>query len=223
MAQCHKCGIQISPQNVSRRTVFNGWSLGGFFSRRRSTLYPWVNFAVKSLCLTCAGHHDRLFTIRPNLVRNTIVVTLAIISIPFLTDLFVSEGEHPPAIVHEVPSLTNESVLDPATAKTGPEANAESFGGSRSTPVSGRDSVSNRGAPVYETDTATQPYVTTRDVLLRSGPGEQYAVVSPIPVGTKVNVTGKQGEWLRVVSKYGRPPGYIGGTFAIPLTESTTE
>jgi uncharacterized protein YgiM (DUF1202 family) len=52
-------------------------------------------------------------------------------------------------------------------------------------------------------------YVTTRDALVRSGPGEHYRIVAEVKTGTLVNVTGREGEWLRVVSKRGNPPGYI--------------
>ncbi|HWP57497.1 MAG TPA: SH3 domain-containing protein [Candidatus Acidoferrales bacterium] len=65
----------------------------------------------------------------------------------------------------------------------------------------------------------TTPYVTTIDVNLRSGPGLEYDVVTTIKSGTRINVAGHEGEWLKVVSKQGNPPGYILDRFARPLEE----
>jgi N-acetylmuramoyl-L-alanine amidase len=66
----------------------------------------------------------------------------------------------------------------------------------------------------------TRPYVTTSSVELRSGPGPQYSVITEIKSGTKVNVAGREGEWLKVVSKKGNPPGYINQRDAQPFEES---
>src|SRR3989304_7637970 len=55
----------------------------------------------------------------------------------------------------------------------------------------------------------TWPYVTTDNVKVRSGPGTQYRVVAEIKSGTKVNVAASEGEWLKIVSKQGNPPGKI--------------
>ena len=65
----------------------------------------------------------------------------------------------------------------------------------------------------------TYPYVTTGDVKVRSGPGTQYKVVAEIKSGTKVNVASSEGEWLKIVSKVGNPPGYIQERFARPTGE----
>jgi uncharacterized protein YgiM (DUF1202 family) len=61
--------------------------------------------------------------------------------------------------------------------------------------------------------------VTTSNVQLRSGPGPQYSVLAEIKSGTKVNVAGGEGEWLKVVSKKGNPPGYINQRDAQPFEE----
>lgn len=55
----------------------------------------------------------------------------------------------------------------------------------------------------------TYPYVTTTDVKVRSGPGAKYKIVAQIKSGTKVNAVASDGEWLKIVSKRGNPPGYI--------------
>ena len=65
----------------------------------------------------------------------------------------------------------------------------------------------------------TWPYVTTANVNVRSGPGAQYKVVSEIKSGTKVNVAGYDGAWLKIVSKIGNPPGYIEERYARPTGE----
>ncbi len=65
----------------------------------------------------------------------------------------------------------------------------------------------------------TQPYVTTADVKVRSGPGTQYRVVAEIKSGTKVNAVATDGQWLKIVSKQGNPPGYIPEVFARPTGE----
>lgn len=62
----------------------------------------------------------------------------------------------------------------------------------------------------------TEAYIATSDVNVRSGPGTRYQIVARIKKGTRVNVAGREGEWLRVVSKHGNPPGYIDQRFARP-------
>ncbi len=57
-------------------------------------------------------------------------------------------------------------------------------------------------------------YITTTTVNVRRGPGTHYEIVAKIPPGIRVLVVGKEGDWLRVQSKHGRPPGYIGARFA---------
>lgn len=63
---------------------------------------------------------------------------------------------------------------------------------------------------------STRSYITTRDVNVRSGPGTHYKIITEIKEGTKVNVAGREGEWLRIVSKQGNPPGYIQEQYARP-------
>ncbi|HEY3305825.1 MAG TPA: SH3 domain-containing protein [Candidatus Binatia bacterium] len=63
----------------------------------------------------------------------------------------------------------------------------------------------------------TQPYTTTQEVRVRSGPGTRYKIVAEIKSGTLVNVAGREKGWLKVVSKQGNPPGYIDERFAKPV------
>ncbi|MBI1992817.1 MAG: SH3 domain-containing protein [Deltaproteobacteria bacterium] len=65
----------------------------------------------------------------------------------------------------------------------------------------------------------TWPYETTDNVKVRSGPGTQYKIVAEIKSGTKVNIAASDGEWLKVVSKRGNPPGYIPERSARPTGE----
>ena len=77
-------------------------------------------------------------------------------------------------------------------------------------------------APETTTEAAeqTRPYVTTRDLKVRSGPGTRYyKVVAEIKSGTRVNVAGHEEGWLKIVSKQGNPPGYIDQRFAKPAGE----
>jgi uncharacterized protein YgiM (DUF1202 family) len=62
----------------------------------------------------------------------------------------------------------------------------------------------------------TQIYVTNRDTTVKSGPGPQFKNVSRIPKDTKIDVVGREGDWLLVVSKHGNPPGYIEARDADP-------
>jgi len=55
----------------------------------------------------------------------------------------------------------------------------------------------------------TRVYVTTAATKVRSGPGAQFRAIADIPPDAKVNVVGKDGEWVLIVSKKGNAPGYI--------------
>lgn len=69
----------------------------------------------------------------------------------------------------------------------------------------------------------TWPYETTADVKVRSGPGNQYKAVADIKAGTKVNAAATDGEWLKIVSKVGNPPGYIPERYAKPTGTPITK
>ena len=55
----------------------------------------------------------------------------------------------------------------------------------------------------------TRVYVTTASTKVRTGPGTQYRAIADIGPDAKVNVVGKDGEWVLIVSKKGNAPGYI--------------
>jgi uncharacterized protein YgiM (DUF1202 family) len=69
----------------------------------------------------------------------------------------------------------------------------------------------------------TQAYTTIQDVKVRSGPGTRHKIIAEIKSGMKVNVAGREGGWLRVVSKRGNPPGYIDQRFAKLASPSSAQ
>ncbi|MGH7793591.1 MAG: SH3 domain-containing protein [Candidatus Binatia bacterium] len=52
-------------------------------------------------------------------------------------------------------------------------------------------------------------YVTTESTRVRSGPGQQFRAIAEIARDAKVNVVGRDGDWVLIVSKKGNAPGYI--------------
>ncbi len=65
-------------------------------------------------------------------------------------------------------------------------------------------------------------YETSAEVPLREGPGNFHKVITTLPKGIKINVVGKEGNWLKVESKHGGKPGYIDDQFARASTTTTT-
>jgi uncharacterized protein YgiM (DUF1202 family) len=55
----------------------------------------------------------------------------------------------------------------------------------------------------------TRAYVTISNTKVRSGPGTQFRPIADIGADAKVNVVGRDGEWVLIVSKKGNAPGYI--------------
>lgn len=55
----------------------------------------------------------------------------------------------------------------------------------------------------------TRVYVTTGDTRVRTGPGSQFRAIAEIPPDARVNVVGRDGDWVLIVSKKGNAPGYI--------------
>jgi uncharacterized protein YgiM (DUF1202 family) len=52
-------------------------------------------------------------------------------------------------------------------------------------------------------------YVTIERTKVRAGPGPEFRSIADIPPDAKVNVVGKDGDWVLIVSKKGNAPGYI--------------
>lgn len=55
----------------------------------------------------------------------------------------------------------------------------------------------------------TRVYITTENTKVRTGPGHQFRVIADVGRDAKVNVVGKDGAWVLIVSKKGNAPGYI--------------
>ena len=54
-----------------------------------------------------------------------------------------------------------------------------------------------------------RPYTTTENTKVRAGPGSQFRTIGEIRREAKVQVVGRDGDWVLIVSKKGNPPGYI--------------
>ena len=55
----------------------------------------------------------------------------------------------------------------------------------------------------------TRLYVTTENTKVRAGPGPHFRAIADISRDAKVNVVGRDGEWVLIVSKKGNAPGFI--------------
>jgi uncharacterized protein YgiM (DUF1202 family) len=54
-----------------------------------------------------------------------------------------------------------------------------------------------------------RPYVTVENTRVRTGPGSEFRTIGEIKRDAKVQVVGRDGDWVLIVSKKGNPPGYI--------------
>ena len=52
-------------------------------------------------------------------------------------------------------------------------------------------------------------YLTTKQIDVRLGPGNEHPIVATIPKGNKIIVVGREGDWLRIASRRGDPPVYV--------------
>src|ERR671918_2201578 len=68
-----------------------------------------------------------------------------------------------------------------------------------------------------------RPYVTVENTKVRTGPGSQFRTIGEIRRDAKVQVLGRDGDWVLIVSKKGNPPGYIEMASAQPGTGEETE
>jgi uncharacterized protein YgiM (DUF1202 family) len=70
------------------------------------------------------------------------------------------------------------------------------------------------GSSAQATAPAQGTYLTIADAYVRESPGLHYKAVAKIEKGKEVNVVGEEGDWLKVQSLHGRPPGYIEKRYA---------
>jgi uncharacterized protein YgiM (DUF1202 family) len=54
-----------------------------------------------------------------------------------------------------------------------------------------------------------RPYVTIESTKVRTGPGPRFRAIGEIRRDAKVQVVGRDGDWVLIVSKKGNAPGYI--------------
>jgi len=66
-------------------------------------------------------------------------------------------------------------------------------------------------------------YVTTASTKVRTGPGPQFRALADIGRDARVNVVGRDGDWVLIVSKKGNAPGYIEMASVTPWSGSTDE
>src|SRR5262249_24305218 len=52
-------------------------------------------------------------------------------------------------------------------------------------------------------------YVTVENTKVRTGPGTQFSTIAEIRQNSMVQVVGRDGEWVLIVSQKGNGPGYI--------------
>lgn len=66
-------------------------------------------------------------------------------------------------------------------------------------------------------------YVTTASTKVRTGPGPQFRAIADIGRDARVNVVGRDGDWVLIVSKKGNAPGYIEMVSVTPWSGSTDD
>jgi uncharacterized protein YgiM (DUF1202 family) len=72
-------------------------------------------------------------------------------------------------------------------------------------------------------NTLIRPYVTTANATVKSGPGPQFRTIAQIPQNAKVQVVGKDGDWVLIVSRKGNAPGFIELASVKPSTGAEQE
>jgi uncharacterized protein YgiM (DUF1202 family) len=69
----------------------------------------------------------------------------------------------------------------------------------------------------------SSPFVTVENTRVRTGPGPEFRVIAEIKPKSRVNVVGKDGDWLLIVSKKGNAPGFIEITSVKPSSGDEQE
>jgi len=81
-------------------------------------------------------------------------------------------------------------------------------------------SKANRGNSSFISVSAAEIKVTTANLNLRSGPGTGYSIITVMPKGAEVTVTGYSGGWAKV--NYGNYSGYASNTYLALKSSGTT-
>src|SRR5207302_8847950 len=66
-------------------------------------------------------------------------------------------------------------------------------------------------------------YVTLGNIKLRTGPGTQFRTIAEIRQNSKAQVVGRDGDWVRIVSKKDNAAGYIEVASIQPATAEEQE
>ncbi len=74
------------------------------------------------------------------------------------------------------------------------------------------------GNDLPDLNAQTRTYVTQEPTRVRTGPGSQFRTIGEIGSNAKVQVVGRDGEWVLIVSKKGNAPGYIEMASVKPAT-----
>jgi uncharacterized protein YgiM (DUF1202 family) len=72
----------------------------------------------------------------------------------------------------------------------------------------GKESAS-KSQELPDLNTQIRSYVTVENTKVRTGPGTQFQTIAEIRQNSTVQVVGRDGEWVLIVSKKGNGPGYI--------------
>jgi uncharacterized protein YraI len=78
-------------------------------------------------------------------------------------------------------------------------------------------------ADIPELNEQIQPFITVETAKVYAGAGAQFGTISEIKPNSKVQVAGRDGEWLLVVSTKGNPPGFIHIATVRPATSEDLE
>lgn len=81
-------------------------------------------------------------------------------------------------------------------------------------------SKANKGNSNFISVSAAEIKVTTANLNLRSGPGTGYSIITVMPKGAEVTVTGYSGSWAKV--NYGNYSGYASNTYLTLKSSGTT-
>jgi len=68
-----------------------------------------------------------------------------------------------------------------------------------------------------------RPYVTTQTTAVKTGPGNEFRTITEIKANSRVNVVGRDGDWVLIVSRKGNAPGFIEITSVKPGTGEEPE
>ncbi len=71
----------------------------------------------------------------------------------------------------------------------------------------GHKEADSKGLP--DLNAQMRPYITIENTKLRAGPGPQFRAIGEIGRDATVQVVGRDGDWVLIVSRKGNAPGYI--------------